>query len=261
MNLSRCFFATTAATACVTLLSLPSEAANLFGTDFIQFDQNTTVRFTYDGSNHFYESTLSVYLINPTSGYVDKASAVPIFEEVKPANGGAIPGTCGTTVSVCTVEIKFVAGQTYTLGLSNTNPNNNTPGFSPFVFSSTKSNNATNLGPNDAPNYGQQRAVFGSFGSTTEGTSFPNSGSFASANPFAGPVKIGFEDGGFDGYFDRNGNFIVTTPNDGDFNDFRITAVVVPIPPPVAGLLLFGTLSFLRRRQERSQIENQGLRG
>jgi hypothetical protein len=257
MNLSRCFLATTAATACVGLLSLPSEAANLFGTDVIQFDQNTTVRFTYDGSNHFYESTLSVYLIDPATGYVDKNSAVPIFQEVKPANGGVTPGTCGTTVSVCTVDIKFVAGWTYTLGLSNINPTNNTPGFSPFVFSSTQANNPTNLGPNDTPNYGRQRALFGSFGSTTEGTSFSNPGSFASADPFAGPVKIGFEDGGFD----RNGNFVVTTPNDGDFNDFRITAVVVPIPPPVAGLLLFGTLAFLRRRQMRSQIEDQGLRG
>ncbi|UBF29430.1 DUF4114 domain-containing protein [Kovacikia minuta CCNUW1] len=242
MNLSRCFLATTAATAVVSVFSLPAQAAVLsFGTNGITVDQATTVRFTFTGSNHFYESVLSVFVTNSSGTYVDKTSQSNLFSEL---SGPIAPGT----VRFFTFRPDFV----YTLGLTNYNPNTNALGLAPNVFSTTASNNSTNIvGPGNASqNYGQQRALFGYTGTNPEGNRFPNPGLFVSADPTNGPVRISFEDGGFNGTTSGS----ITAPNDGDFNDFIFTAEVVPIPipPPLAGLLVFGTLSFLRRRQTAS---------
>ncbi|MGQ9871943.1 hypothetical protein [Leptodesmis sp.] len=227
----RFLLATTA--AAVSLLPLSAQAATLFGTGGIEFDQATTVRFTFQGSSNFYASSVSVYIVNPTSGFVDTTSRVPLF--------GESPGAFQ--------DVTFLPGFRYTLGLSNINPNDGTAGLSPIVFSTTQSNNATNLGRSDNPNIGLQRAVFGSFGSTTEGTPFPNPGSFTSGNPFAGPVLISFEDGGFDASFNGLGGLNVTVPNDRDFNDFRFTAQVIPAPPLLMGLLALGARVFFRQRK------------
>lgn len=229
----RTLLATTAATAAVSLLPISAQAATLFGTGGIQFDQDTTIRFTFEGASHFYQSNLSLYVVNPTSGFVDISSAVPLF--------GESPGAFQ--------DVNFVAGRWYTLGLSNINPNNGTPGLSPSVFSTTLSNNAPYLDPNGNPGPYQQ-AIFGSFGSPIEGVAFNPTG-FQSGNPFAGPVQISFEDGGWNGSFDSLGRPIYTANgrNDRDFNDFRFTAQAIPAPPLLLGLLALGARVFSRQRK------------
>ncbi|MGA7936335.1 MAG: hypothetical protein WCA35_22465 [Kovacikia sp.] len=240
MNLSRCFLATTAATAFVGLISLPSQAATLsFGTNGIEFSQPTRVQFTFNSSTHFYKSILSVFVTNPTSGYVDRTSQSNLFSQLS-----------GSITSGTTAIFNFLPGFTYTLGLSNFTPGFTPPlpptkpipdALSPYVFSTTLSNNLNNFrvagnpsfNQTESPNAGQPRAIF------------------SAADPSAGSVTIFFEDGGFDGSLNGSGKWSFTQPNDADFNDFIVSAQVVPvpIPPPLAGLLVFGTLSFLRRRQ------------
>ena len=254
-------FLIVAATATAFVGFLPSASqAMTFGTDGIQFDQTTTIQFTYDGSQHFYASTLSVYR-------VDTGASSVLFQEVKPANGGVAPGTCSILSTKCTVDFTFDKGITYALVLSNINPNDGTVGFSPRVFSTTSLNTAANLGgpsqdPSINPNFGKQRVVFNSLGSS-EGIAFSNPGdpAFTAANPFAGPVKIAFEDGGFDVGFDQNNNLVIKTPNDNDFNDFRITATVVPVPSLLPGILGLGLAALsrqrrsLRRREETASVD------
>lgn len=222
----RTLLATTAATAAVSLLPISAQAATLFGTSGIEFDQVTPVRFTFSGSSNFYASNLSIYVINPSSGFVDTTSRVSLF--------GESPGAFQ--------DFTFQPGLRYTFGLSNINPNDGTTGLSPIVFSATQSNNLGNLGSGN-PNIGAQRVIFGSAGSATEGAAFPNPGSLDSANLFAGPVLISFEDGGFDFV---NG---VRVGPDNDFNDFRFTAQVIPAPPLLMGLLALGARVFFRQRK------------
>jgi hypothetical protein len=254
--MQRFLIAAATTTAFVGILPSASQAMT-FGTDGIQFDQTTTVRFTYDGSQHFYASTLSVYR-------VDTGASSVLFQEVKPANGGVAPGTCSILSTKCTVDFTFDKGITYSLSLSNINPNTqNDPilkgaALSPGVFSTTSLNTLANIntlgkqaGPSNNPNVGLQRVVFNSIGSSNDGVAFSNPGApgYTSANPFAGPVKIAFEDGGFDGGFDQNNNFVIKTPNDNDFNDFRITATVVPVPSLLPGLLGLGLAALSRQRR------------
>lgn len=224
----RTLLATTAATAAVSLLPISAQAATLFGNGGIQFDTPTTIRFSFEGSSNFYASNLSVYLTNSTGTFVDKVSAVPLFGETT----GAFQ------------DVTFLPGFTYTLGLRNFNPNDGTPGLSPYVFSTTAANNQTNLGPGltpgspDNPNNGQQRAFFS-----------------GAANPLLGPVFITFEDGGFDGFYlnpsniTLPGNLVITTPNDNDKDDFRLRAEVIPAPPLLMGLLALGARVFFRQRK------------
>ena len=265
MNLLRYFLATIAATAFVSSLLLTAEAATIrFGTNGIQFDKDTRINFSFLGSNNFYRSDLKVFIINPSSGYVDRTSGVSLFAESKrsdnpsggPADGWA--GTCGQANSVlsgCDNFFVFKAGLNYTLGLDNFNGSN--PGLSPYVYSTNASNQLlvsngvipTNTG---APTNGQ-RAIFGSAGTLTitpDGVALSNPGSYTSADPLAGPISIFFEDGGFDARTDGT----VVALNDRDFNDFRILAEAeeIPVPGLLAGLLAFGGALLRRRRQQQA---------
>lgn len=272
MNLLRHFLAVTTATILVGLFSSPSKAATIrFGTAGIQFDRDTRINFSFTGSNNFYRSNLKVFIINPDSGYVDRTSGVSLFAESKrsddPSGGSADGwlGTCGQANSVlsgCDNFFVFRAGLTYTLGLDNFNGSN--PGLSPYVYSTNASNqllvsNGVIPGNTGAPTNGQ-RAIFGSAGTlaiTPEGVAFSNPGSFTSADPLNGPVSIFFEDGGFDARTDGT----IVSPNDRDFNDFRILAEAenVPVPGLVAGLLMFGRAIVRRRQQQTKTQENANI--
>lgn len=241
----RSLLATTAATAAVSLLPISAQAATIFGTDGIQFDQNTTIRFTLDGFSQYYRSNLVVYLVG-ADGKVDTSSGVNLFQEF-PTTGS--PSAIGSYQ-----DFNFVAGNTYTLGLKNYNPSNGQPGLSPVVYSTSALNTARYLDPNSSYTGPHQQTVFGSTGSPVEGQAFNPSGYTSGATTLdaGGPVQISFEDGGWDGYLDNSGNPVYTLngKNDRDFNDFRLTAIrVIPAPPLLLGLLALGSRVFFRQRK------------
>lgn len=256
----RFLLATTAATAAVSLLPLSAQAATIrFGTNGIQFSQDTTIQFTYVGSNHFYESSLAVYEV--TGGSPTLASGGILFQENKaPNTSGPLSLICGSpeAPSPCTVNFTFRANTLYTLGLSNFNPNSARPfqpGLSPIVYSTTSFNTAAYLDPNagtlNATPGPYQQAVFGSSGSTGPGY---NPGLFTSgiaALDAGNAVPISFEDGGWNGSFGSGGTIIFAPGgrNDRDFNDFRITAQIIPAPPLLMGLLALGARVFFRQRK------------
>lgn len=260
MNLFQSFLTATTATALMGLVSLPAQAAVLrFGTSGIQFSTDTTVDFTFQGSNNFYRSILSVFYVGEDDVGnlgVDQTSRVDLFEESKQSDNGSAGGwlsTCGSAdsaVAGCTNSFTFKAGLLYTFGLINFN--GSSPALSPLVYSTSAFNPAI---PNGQPANalpGGQQALFGSAGSATDGVLFPNPGDFTFGDPFAG-VTIAFEDGGYDG--DGHGYVVPGGANDRDFNDFRVFAKVreaeeIPVPPSLGGLLLVSALASLRRRKQ-----------
>ncbi|PSR15999.1 hypothetical protein C8255_20115, partial [filamentous cyanobacterium CCP3] len=177
-------------------------------------------------------------------------------------------GTCGNTVipnanGQCTVRFTFLAGQNYTLGLTSIKPPERMPG-DPLYVNPALNPNAGGLNvdyvPNDlntiagstelsilysttSLNGGTQRAVFGRFDilsplllSQPDNTAFAQAGTFLSGDPFLDRVLIAFEDGAFVGMGT-------------DYNDFRVSARVVPTPPLMGGLMVLAAL-MRRRRQE-----------
>lgn len=248
MTLSRNLLATTVATTFATLIALPAQAATLFGTEGISFDKDTTVEFSFEGSNNLFTSFLDVFIVDPLSKQPDPTSAYRLFGETKqsdnPADGVETgwSGTCGNTVPAdsnleCLASFTFKAGQLYTLRLTNIVPEPTSSQDRPrydYVYSTS------------AFNVGGQQAIFGSYGSGIDLQTFADAGIYQSIDdPVARKfIEIAFEDGAHN-----------LASEDNDFNDFRIMAEI-PIPPPLAGLLLFGALNvFRRRKEERSDAD------
>jgi hypothetical protein len=233
MTLSRNLFATTVATAFATLIALPAQAATFFGTQGISFDKDTTVEFSFTGSNNLFTSFLDVLIVD--GGKLDESSAHPLFGEVgqsdDPASGAPWTSTCANINPTCVASFTFKAGQLYTLRLTNIVPepeySNDRPRYD-YVYSTS------------AFNGGVQRAVFGSYGSLADLDPFEDAASYQTiADPIGTKfISFAFEDGAH-----------ADALEDHDFNDFRIMAEI-PVPPPLAGLLLFGALNFFRRRKE-----------
>ena len=235
MTLSRNLFATTVATAFATLIALPAQAATFFGTQGISFDKDTTVEFSFEGSNNLFTSLLDVFIVDPLSNQPDPSSRYRLFGEVgqsdDPASGPPWTSTCANIEPIsCIASFTFQAGQIYTLRLTNIVPEPTSSDDRTrydYVYSTT------------AFNVGGQQAVFGSYGGT-ELQTFADAEVYQSIDdPVARKfIEIAFEDGAHN-----------LAPEDNDFNDFRIMAEI-PVPPPLAGLLLFGALNFFRRRKE-----------
>ncbi|GET39140.1 PEP-CTERM sorting domain-containing protein [Microseira wollei] len=227
----------TATTALVSYTA-PGQAVSLtpgeiFGTQGIKFIENTEVKFNFVQSNGAFKSSVKLFEI----GAGNRLTFVKdLFVETKGSDNlseNGWRGTCGNTVAFtegtsCKSYFTFIANKTYSLGLDS--------GVNGIVYSTTALNTF-------APG-GTQQAVFNSFGSQAEEdtTIFTgvNAAQFQSSDPLSRVVRIGFEDTG-------NGN-------DGDFQDFTITAVArrtaVPEPTALAGLALSGgALAFWRRRR------------
>lgn len=228
-----------AATAALASYAAPGQAVSLnpgesFGTQGINFLEDTKVDFNFVQSNGEFKSTVKIFEVGAgnTLTWVKD-----LFAETKGSDNtwhnGWI-GTCGNTVAFtagttsCTNSFTFLANKTYTLGLDS--------GVDGIVYSTTALNNF-------APS-GTQQAVFNSFGSQGQAdtTQFTNANAtqYQSSDPLAMLVRIGFDDRG--------------NVNDKDFQDVTMTAVAtrtpVPEPTTLAGLALSGgALAFSRRRR------------
>lgn len=207
-----------------TLALAPAQAATLFGNGGIKFDTDTTATFTFDGSNGEFRSALGVVSV----GAGDAIGAFSsLFAEKDPGYDtptGDFPGSCPTTVAICTTTFKFLGGQEYSLALSSTLKGADAG----TVYSTSRLN--TLFGTPPSRDQAEFNGVF----------------SFDGFDPTKGAVKVTFDDRGAD--------------NDKDFNDFRVsvTATKEPasVPEPatfaglgvVAGALVVSRLYKLRHR-------------
>lgn len=221
----------TAATATAMLGVAAPASAFSFGTgpEGISFDTNQDVQFNFVHSKGAFQSTLKIFEVL-ASGALEERSV--LYQEVKGSDSGSrndFLGTLGNAVQQVNNTFTFLAGKIYTLGLVSSYNGSN-----PGTVYSTSSLNYTGL----------QRATFGSGGSAVEAQAF-DAAPFQFANPFDGPVSIGFED-------------IKWARADNDFNDFVVTAEAVPEPLTMGGLALGAAgLAAARRSRKRRSTEAQ----
>ncbi len=111
---------TVASLATTILLGIGAPAqAFMFGTSGIQFDQDTTVNFTFDQSHGAYQSSLRV--AQAQSGNTVYSNIASLFSEVKPSDNGSAnewKGTFGNAVTSngsIDQNFTFVKDQVYAL--------------------------------------------------------------------------------------------------------------------------------------------------
>ncbi|MGL5065099.1 MAG: PEP-CTERM sorting domain-containing protein [Microcoleus sp.] len=238
------------------LLGICSPArAFMFGTTGIQFDEDTTVRFTFDQSHGIYQSSLWVAQSQTeVAGYTNVSR---LFYEIKSSDNGREnewKGTAGNTVfpdkGAAGQNFTFLKGQVYALLLwSDTGSGRQ---FEQYVSSSTFMNSPEWFAADsrfrrlECLAAGCQQAVFGDFN-----LSYDAPGSFSASNGGVGPeefqavtmaqlargTKISFDDGG---------------GQDADFQDFSVTAQLAPEPVTLFGTLLgIGALGAARTQRKR----------
>jgi hypothetical protein len=223
------FLSALTATAAATALfgaAAPAHAFS-FGTNAIQFENNTDVIFNFRQSYGAFQSSLGVYGVSGGTPTLLKT----LFSEVKPSDSGAdnnFKGTLGNTVLGSGIAtFTFLANQVYTLGL-NSNPYGT-------VYSTS------------ALNGGSQQAVFGNPNVLLPLVITPGDGKAFGANPASFTSGDSLFNGGVAISFDDRGN-----GNDKDFQDFVVTAQAEAVPEPMTmtGLALgLGGLVAARRRR------------
>jgi hypothetical protein len=217
---TKLFVAATAAATATILFALPGFAQTLkFGTQGIQFEQDTWLQFTFKENNGWFNSTLAVY---------------EILGNGRANNVGELVGE----VVDSKASFTFLAGKVYSLGLTNFNPNTGDQ-VGRTIYSTTSLNWAYKNG-----GAGYQQSLFSQkedFPGITEGQAIGAAASYISADPLTGSgAKISFEDSG------------MPFGADGDYNDFVVQ--VAPEPITMTGMALGGAGLFAaRRRRQRKQ--------
>jgi hypothetical protein len=250
---------TVASLAATIFLSICTPVrAFMFGTSGIQFDQDTTVNFTFDRSQGLYQSGL--WVAQAESGANGYSNIARLFYELKPSDKGPADewkGTFGNAVTSnngsTTQTFTFLQNQVYALLLwSDTGSGKQ---FEQYVSSSTFMNSPewfaadTLFKRTECLAAGCQQAVFGDFS-----LEYGSNQSFTSVNGGKGPdqfttltmaqlaqgSKISFDDGG--------------KGNDLDFQDFSVNAELAPEPVTVFGTILgIGALGVARSKKKRHQ--------
>lgn len=264
MNTKKHFLTAAVTTALVSMASVaPAQAASMFGTDGIMFEEDTTIEFEFGQSGGLFRSDLGIFELD-ADGNPMVGSGTNIVSEVqahdagngnkwiKDANGQWIKnpdwvalgmdvptGTCGTTVLECKTQFTFEAGKKYTLGLFSyhrTSGHLRTISYSDKGLASmTEAGQATN----------GQLFLFGSWGSATDAQAFAgNLSDYADgASILDGmlDLMIGIDDSG--------------NKNDADYNDFKMIArklevASTPEPTVLLGLAVVAGGMFLTRRNK-----------
>jgi hypothetical protein len=211
---TKLFATATAAATATVLFALPGFAQTLqFGTEGIQFGSDTWLEFTFKENNGWFDSTLGVY---------------EILGNGSPNKVGELLGE----VVDSKASFTFLAGQVYSLGLTNFNPDTGDQ-IGGTIYSTTTLNLAyKNGGAGYQQSLFAQKEVFPGF---AEGVPVISPGSHISADPLTGTgAKISFDD----------------TPlpfgSDADYNDFVVQ--VAPEPITMTGMALGGAGLFAARR-------------
>jgi hypothetical protein len=250
---------TVASLAATIFLSICTPVrAFMFGTSGIQFDQDTSVNFTFDRSQGAYQSSL--WVAQSQTGVNGYSNISRLFYEYKTSDNGPADewkGTFGNSVSSnngsSTQSFTFLQDQVYALLLWSDSGSGKQ--FEQYVSSSTFMNSpdwfaaGSQFKQSECPTAGCQQAVFGDF-SLDYGSSQP----FTTVNGGQGPEqfsslttaqlvqgsKISFDDGG--------------RGNDLDFEDFSVTAELAPEPVTLFGTILgIGALGVARSKKKRHQ--------
>jgi hypothetical protein len=112
MNFRNSLVAAASTAAVIGSMSVPAQAANLFGNSGITFDKDTTLEFSFVSSNGEFKSNFGVYEVSD-----NKTSLVSglITEKGRGYDTKAndYKGSC----LLCDFTFKFLQGKTYTLGL------------------------------------------------------------------------------------------------------------------------------------------------
>jgi hypothetical protein len=225
------FLSALTATAAATALfgaAAPAHAFS-FGTNGIQFENDTQVTFKFLQTVGAYQSSLGVYAVNgKTTSLLET-----LFSEVKPSDSGAsgnFKGTLGNTVlGTGVATFTFMANQVYTLGLASVGRG------------TVRSTSALN-------GDGGQQAVFGTPNVLLPLVLTPKDGKTFAGNPANFTSGSSLFNGGTLISFDDRGNGL-----DKDFQDFTVTAEAVPEPMTMTGLALgLGGLVAARRRRRGS---------
>ncbi|MEG3847595.1 PEP-CTERM sorting domain-containing protein [Microcoleus sp. herbarium19] len=250
---------TVASLATAILLSTCTPVrAFMFGTSGIQFEEDTSINFTFDRSQGLYKSSLWVARALPdNTGYSNISS---LFNETKPSDNGSAnnaEGTFGNAVTSpdgkITQSFTFLKDQIYALLLwSDTGTGKP---FEQYVSSSTFMNSSlwfaadTKFSRIECLTTGCQQAVFGDFQlnykssnpfSTVNDGNGPEQFQSATTEQLAKGTKISFDDG--------------SKGNDVDFKNFSLSAELVPEPVTVFGTMLgIGALAAARGKKKRSQ--------
>ena len=220
------FLSALTATAAATALfgaAAPAHAFS-FGTNAIQFENNTEVIFNFRQSYGAFTSSLGVYAANAPTPTLLKT----LFSEVKSSDNGATgnwKGTLGNTVlGSGEVVFTFLANKIYTLGLNS--------GYDGSVYSTSTLNSG-----------GTQQAVFGDQ-SLQNALNLQSTSSFQNAGQFTDGLSALFNGGALISFDDRGNG------SDADFQDFTVSAEAVPEPMTMTGLALgLGGLVAARRRR------------
>ncbi|MCW6052973.1 PEP-CTERM sorting domain-containing protein [Microcoleus sp. A2-C5] len=250
---------TVASLATTILLSICTPVqAFMFGTKGIQFDEDTSINFTFDESHGSYQSSLWVaQALSGSNGY---SNITQLFYEFKPSDNGSADqskGTFGNSVSSnngsITQTVTFLKDQTYALLLWSDSGTGKQ--FEQYVSSSTFMNSPdwfaanTQFRRDDCLVTGCQQAVFGDFK-----LDYNSSDSFTNINGGKGPeqyslltvaqlaqgTKISFDD--------------AAGKKDADFENFIISAELAPEPVTVFGTMLgIGALAAARGKKKRQQ--------
>jgi len=251
------FTVATFATTILLSISTPARAF-MFGTTGIQFDEDTSINFTFDESHGSYQSSL--WVAQAQSGNTGYSNIARLFYELQPSDNGAADeskGSFGNAVTSdngsITQTFKFLGNQTYALLLWSDSGSGRQ--FEQYASSSTFMNSPewfaanTQFRRDDCVVAGCQQAVFGDFkldsGSpnsftSTNGGKGPEQYSALTMAQLAQGSKISFDDAG--------------GGNDRDFQDFTISAELVPEPITVFGTILgIGALAAARGKKKRQQ--------
>jgi hypothetical protein len=239
---------TVASLATTILLSICTPArAFMFGTSGIQFDQDTSINFTFDQSYGGYQSSLWVaQALSGSNGY---SNITQLFYETKPSDNGSANQSKGTFGNAVTSNngsiaqtVTFLKDQTYALLLWSDSGS----GFmnSPEWFAAN-----TQFKRDDCLVAGCQQAVFGDFkldsGSANSFTNInggkgPDQYSSLTMAQLAQGTKISFDD--------------ASGKNDTDFQNFTVSAELAPEPVTVFGTMLgMGALAAARGKKKRQQ--------
>ncbi|MCZ0903848.1 PEP-CTERM sorting domain-containing protein, partial [Microcoleus sp. HI-ES] len=164
---------TVASLATTMLLSIcPPVRAFMFGTSGIQFDQDTSINFTFDQSHGAYQSSL--WVAQAQSGNTGYTNIARLFYETKPSDNGSAndwQGSFGNAVTSengsITQTFKFLQDQTYALLLWSDSGSGKP--LEQYASSSTFMNSPewfaanTQFRRDDCLVAGCQQAVFGDF--------------------------------------------------------------------------------------------------